>query len=160
MLFPLQTLCLFLIGVSLILDAGYDIFTFDTTQNNTLQFQESNDISPPVKLTSIQWKLKKNPQGTLNRAIFVVLLITFLLKLSEVIVTFLVLILSPSKHQLFRSFTISNFSPLEGIIVILIEKGYRNMLIIIVRTLPRFLLLVTFVGLGTLLYAILGMFSY
>ena len=69
---------------------------------------------------------------------------------------FFTLTLSVDEYRAIRSYTLSTFSPIEGLILILIEKKYRNLLLVIIRTVPRFLTLITFVGLGLLLYAILG----
>jgi hypothetical protein len=107
----------------------------------------------------LKWKFKTNPKGNMNRIIFFVLFFVFVLKLSEVLFTLLALMLSAEQYSLFRSFPLSTFSPVEGIFLILIEKQYRNLLIVILRTLPRFLTLLAFLGIGLFLYTILGTYD-
>lgn len=166
----IQVLCLLILGVSLILDAGHEIFSLEpdtltksennlSTYDSKTMFGESMKIhahQSPNKNIKRKWKLTTNPKGSLNRTIFTILLFIYFLKVLEVIFMFFTLTLSVEEYRAIRSFNLSTFSPIEGLIVVLIEKKYRNLLLVILRTIPRFLTLITFVGFGLLLYAILG----
>lgn len=105
-----------------------------------------------------EYKLKTNPKGQMNRIIFFILSSVFLLKLVEILLHLFALMLSETQYQSFRSFPLSTFTPIEAIFLVLIEKQYRNLLIVIIRTLPRFLTLLFFLGIGVFLYTVLGLF--
>ena len=158
----------------MILDAGHEIFYLELDHSNSSSQKElfisTQDTSflpaeslklhahqspnkQPLKRT---WKLTTNSKGSLNRTIFALLLFIYLLKVFEVVFVFFTLTLSIDEYRTIRSYTLSTFSPIEGLILVLIEKKYRNLLLVILRTVPRFLTLIAFVGLGLLLYAILG----
>jgi hypothetical protein len=160
----ISVICLILLGTSLLLDAGHEVFSLEldslpsmapSGETQKLQGHVVEGHSVP----KLKWKFKTNPKGNMNRIIFFVLFFVFVLKLSEVLFTLLALMLSAEQYSLFRSFPLSTFSPVEGIFLILIEKQYRNLLIVILRTLPRFLTLLAFLGIGLFLYTILGTYD-
>jgi hypothetical protein len=167
----ISSLCLICLGISLLLDAGHEVFSLQLRNSPFLLHRprpsSSADLSQklqahgtdPLTLSSqrFQWKIKTNPKGKMNRIVFFVLLFVLLLKVFEILFTLFALLLSVEQYRRFRSFPLSTFSPIEGIFVILIEKQSRNLSIVILRTLPRFLTLLAFLGFGLLLYTVLGL---
>jgi hypothetical protein len=160
------------LGISLLLDAGHEVFSLELDSlpqvhplapSGESQKLQAHDVEglmcSPSVAPKLEWKLKTNPKGNMNRIIFFVLVVVFGLKLMEVLFTLLALTMSSQQYSQFRSFPLSTFSPVEGIFLILIEKQYRNILIVILRTLPRFLTLLAFLGIGLFLYTILGTIS-
>ena len=163
----ISLICLCLLGISLVLDAGHEVFSLEENSlpnghplapSGESRKLDIHDLeNPSIELTpNLKWKLKTNPKGNMNRIIFFILFFVFVLKLMEVLFTLLALTMNSQQYSQFRSFPLSTFSPVEGIFLILIEKQYRNILIVILRTLPRFLTLITFLGIGLFLYTVLG----
>lgn len=157
----ISAICLLLVGISLVLDAGYEVFTIKAKGSlGDLPLAESHKVQASdvelKKTLELEFNLRTNPKGKMNRVTFFILVLVFLLKLTEILFTLLAFMLTSSQYLAFRSFPLSTFSPIEAIFLILIEKQYRNLLIVIVRTLPRFLTLLTFLGIGVFLYTVLG----